>query len=51
MIKKFNEVNRQSVVTELERILQCHFSKIGNSRKLFSDNAGHRYCVLGGVDN
>ena len=51
MVEKFDEFDRKRVVNELEKKLKCHFSKIGNSRTLFSDNAGNRYYVLGGVDN
>jgi len=43
--------DRDRVVNVLEKELQCDLSKIGKPRKiLFSDKAGHRYCVLGGRD-
>jgi len=51
METKFSDADRSRVVNALEKELQCDLSKIGKRKILFSDNAGHRYCVLGGRDH
>ena len=50
METRFSDADREMVVNVLEKELQCDLSKTGKLRKIFSDKAGHRYCVVGWGD-
>ena len=48
---KFNERDRDHVISEIEAHMQVRLTRVGNYRKFLQDNAGRSYWVLGGYED
>ncbi len=48
---KFDERDRQLVITEIEKILGVSLAPVSGRRKFLEDRSGRTYWVLGGYDN
>lgn len=48
---KFDETDRDKVISEVEKQLGIKLSRVGNYRKFLQDTSGKSYWVLGGYDD
>lgn len=47
---RFDDVDRDKVISEMEKALQIKLTKVGRRRKYLQDQNGVRYCIFGGDD-
>jgi len=47
---RFDDVDRDKVISEIEKALQIKLTKVGRRRKYLQDQNGVRYCIFGGDD-
>jgi hypothetical protein len=48
---KFDEIDREKVVSEIEKYFKINLTRFGRRKKYLSDQNGKSYWVLGGYDN
>jgi hypothetical protein len=47
---KFDDVDRDKTIDELEKHLGIKFKRLGRRRKYLEDNNGRRFCIFGGEE-